>query len=95
MDFFREQNLKYLCKQVDDPLYFAPGNLPDWFKQQVLDHNHRYADQIKSFLSIGSYSTFMFSKCCEEIQRQDALKNISIDQYLPVNFLQKSTVQLS
>lgn len=95
MDFFREQNLKYLCKQVDDPLYFAPGNLPDWFKQQVLDHNPRYADQIKSFLSIGSYSTFMFSKCCEEIQRQDALKNISIDQYLPVNFLQKSTVQLS
>jgi hypothetical protein len=93
IDFFDQQGINYLCKQIDHPAYFAPGNLPDQFKQQVLDNNARYHDQVKSFLSIGSYDPDRFSKCCNEIQRQDQLKNIRISDYLPLNLLQESTVE--
>ena len=94
IDFFYKHNLNYLCKQVEQPRYFSPGNLPDEFKQQVLDNNPEYQDQVNSFLNIGVYREGFFKKCCEEIQRQDALKNIKISDYMPINFLQKSNIEL-
>jgi len=92
MEFFSDQKLNYLCKQIEQPQYFSPGNLPDEFKQQVLDNNPQYLDQVKSFLHIGAYSTGLFKKCCDELQRQDTLKNIKISDYMPTNFLQKSSI---
>ena len=92
IEFFNKHNLNYLCKQVEHPQYFSPSNLPDEFKQQVLDNNPQYCDQVKSFLNIGTYNTVLFKKCCDELRRQDILKNINISDYLPINFLQKSTV---
>jgi hypothetical protein len=92
MEFFHDQKLNYLCKQIEQPQYFSPGNLPDEFKQQVLDNNPEYLDQVKSFLHIGAYSTGLFKKCCDELQRQDTLKNIKISDYMPTNFLQKSSI---
>ena len=93
MEFFHDQKLNYLCKQIDQPQHFSPGNLPDEFKQQVLDNNPEYQDQVKSFLNIGAYSTGLFKKCCDELQHQDTLKNIKISDYMSINFLQKSTVK--
>ena len=87
IEFFNQHNLNYLCKQVELPRYFSPGNLPDEFKQQVLDNNPKYLDQVKSFLHMGIHNSVLFKKCCEEIQRQDTLKNINISNYMPVNFL--------
>lgn len=93
IDFFNEQGLKYLCKQIEHPEYFAPGNLPIEFKQQVLDNNPRYHNQVKSFLNFGSYDPYLFLRCCNEIRHQDELKNIQISDYLPINFLQKSSIK--
>jgi hypothetical protein len=95
IEFFKQHKLNYLCKQIEQPRYFAPGHLPDEFKQKVLDNNTHYYDQVKSFLSMGVYSDRLFKKCCEEIQRQDALKNINISDYMPANFLQKSSIEIS
>lgn len=86
MEFFKQHNLNYLCKQVEQPRHFSPGNLPDKFKQQVLDNNPLYRDQVHSFLNMGVYSNGLFKKCCEEIQRQDTLKNINISDFMPINF---------
>ncbi len=86
IDFFKQNNLNYLCKQVEQPRYFSPGNLPDYFKQQVIDNNPLYGDQVRSFLNMGAFSDALFKKCCEEIQRQDTLKNIDISDYMPINF---------
>jgi len=94
IDFFVEQDINYLCKQIEHPGYFAPGNLPNKFKQQVLDNNPRYHDQVNSFLNMGSYDHSLFLRCCNEIRRQDDLKNICISDYLPTNFLQKSSIEL-
>lgn len=95
IEFFNKHNLNYLCKQVEHPQYFSPSNLPDEFKQQVLDNNPQYRNQVESFLNMGTYNSKLFKKSCEELQRQDALKNIKLFDYLPINFLQKSTVESS
>lgn len=90
VEFFKQQGLPYLCKQIEQPSYFAPGNLPAEFKHLVLDKNSKYQAEVQSFLNMGSYSASKFQQCCDEIRRQDQLKNINISQYLPVNFLQIS-----
>jgi hypothetical protein len=95
IEFFADQKLPYLCKQVEQPRHFSPGNLPDEFKQKVLDHNGKNFDQVKSFLNIGSFSPAQFQKSCEEIHRQDQLKKINIADYLPTNFLQKPLIEFS
>lgn len=94
IEFLHEHKLNYLCKQVEFPRYFSPAQLPDNYKQLVLDHNPHYRDQVQSFLNMGTYNKTLFSLCCREIGRQDQLKNISIADYLPVNLLQESTVEL-
>ena len=88
IDFFNAHQLNYMCRHVEFPLYFSPGNLPDAFKQQVLENNPQYHDQVKSFLGTGHYSASLFAKFCQEIQRQDSLKKISISDYLPLDFYQ-------
>lgn len=87
IEFFKDNQLNYLCKQIEYPRYFAPGNLPDKFKKHVLDKNPLYQDQVQSFLNMSQYNENLFLQCCQEIQRQDTLKNINISDYLPVNFL--------
>jgi sulfatase maturation enzyme AslB (radical SAM superfamily) len=80
IEFFESNQLKYLCKQIVDPEYFAPGNLPEQFKQQVLKNNRKYHNEVSAFLSYGKE---MFEKFWEEIDRQDQLKGIDIKDYLP------------
>ena len=83
IDFFKQENLNYMCKQIEYPEIYAPGNLPAEFKQQVLANNPKYADEVESFLNYGTYSNELFKSFCEELARQDQLKGIALEQYLP------------
>lgn len=83
ISFFKQQNLSYLCKQIEYPDIYAPGNLPDEFKELVIKNNPNYASEVAGFLSYGTYSEEEFKKFCTEIDHQDQLKNISIADYLP------------
>jgi hypothetical protein len=80
IEFFKTNQLNYLCKQIVDPHYFAPGNLPEEFKQQVLKKNKKYHSEVGSFLNYGGG---LLEKFWQEIDRQDQLKGISIKDYLP------------
>jgi MoaA/NifB/PqqE/SkfB family radical SAM enzyme len=83
IDFFHQQNINYLCKQINNPVYFAPGNLPPEFKQKIENQSLKYADQVLLFLKFGSYRKGLFNRCWQELDRQDSLKRISIKDYLP------------
>jgi hypothetical protein len=83
VDFFKENNIDYTCKQIESPKYFVPGNLPDNFKKLVIDNNLNYQTEVAAFLNMGDYSDSLFQQFWNEIDRQDNLKNISIADYLP------------
>lgn len=83
IDFFKSHNLPYLCKAIEDPSYFAPGNLPDKVKQSIKQSQLKYPNEVLPFLSYGKYTAAAFNDCWREIYRQDQLKKISIDNYLP------------
>jgi hypothetical protein len=76
-----------LCKQIDHPDYFSPGNLSPAAQQTVLELNPRYHDEIQGFFNTGRYSPELFAQCQTEIARQDQLKKINIVDYAPVNFV--------
>jgi len=80
VDFFKNNQLNYLCKQIIVPKYFSPGNLPMKFKQQVLENNKKYHKEVELFLRCGDQWP---EKFWEEIDRQDQLKKINIKDYLP------------
>jgi MoaA/NifB/PqqE/SkfB family radical SAM enzyme len=80
IEFFEANQIKYLCKQIVDPDYFAPGNLPEEFKQQVLEKNKKYHNEVNAFLNYGGG---LLEKFWQEIDRQDQLKVIDIKDYLP------------
>jgi sulfatase maturation enzyme AslB (radical SAM superfamily) len=80
IDFFESSQIRYLCKQIVDPKYFAPGNLPAEFKKQVLENNKKYHKEVGAFLNYGGGLIEQFWK---EIDRQDQLKGINIENYLP------------
>jgi len=83
VNFFKDNNINYLCRQVEVPAYFIPGNLPDNFKKTVLANNPEYQKEVAAFLNIGQYSPELFTQFWNEIARQDQLKGISISDYLP------------
>ena len=83
IDFFISNNLNYLCKQIESPHCFAPGNLPEDFKKMVIENNPNHANEVQTFLSCQGSS---MEKFWEEIDRQDKLKGISIEDYLPELF---------
>jgi sulfatase maturation enzyme AslB (radical SAM superfamily) len=89
IDFFKENNINYLCKQITYPAIFSPGNLPDYAKELVRNENKKYLSEINTFLSAGTYSIEKYNMLKREVTRQDALKDISIKDYMPAvaNFL--------
>ena len=82
LDWFQEMGLRYLAKQIDNPSYFAPGNLPPHVKQILMERT-RYPQNMGAFLGCGSYTLSNWKKLWQEIDRQDRLKKISIADYLP------------
>jgi sulfatase maturation enzyme AslB (radical SAM superfamily) len=81
IDFFKQNDLNYLCKQITDPNIFSPSNLSEEAKQKVLANNLRYASEVKTFLYLNNRS--LRTQLVQEIQRQDSLKNIDIGCYIP------------
>lgn len=80
-DWFVEQNLPYLCKQIDVPSYFSPGNLPQAAKDYLIQ-NTKYPNEVQSFVTLGNHSPMLWQRFQDEIKLQDKLKNISIHNYL-------------
>jgi MoaA/NifB/PqqE/SkfB family radical SAM enzyme len=81
IEFFKEYNINYLCKQIIEPTYFSPSNLPEEAKIIVRNKNKKYLDKVNAFLDIKNNSTW--DHCVNEIYRQDKLKNISIHNFMP------------
>jgi hypothetical protein len=81
IDFFDQQGIAYLCKQIESPDYFAPANLPAKFKQLVIERNPRYQSEVTAFLQLGA--TNLIQEFWKDVDRQDALKGIRINDYLP------------
>lgn len=82
VDFFKSNNLNYLCKQVFDPYIFNPSNLPPEEKTRVLDNNPSYFNDVNSFLTMYEYDDVVYAKFLAEVSRQDRLKNININDYM-------------
>lgn len=79
-DWFKEQNLPYLCKQITTPTYFAPGNLPPDVKDFLLQYT-KYPNEVKSFIEMGAHNPLLWQQFKDEIKSQDTMKNISIQNY--------------
>jgi hypothetical protein len=82
IDFFNEQNLTYLCKQITEPDHFSPSNLPKHVKDIIKEKNQKYSNDINGFLNIDK-SDINLITLKKEIHRQDLLKTISIVDYMP------------
>lgn len=83
VDFFKDQGLNYLCKQVEDPIIFSPANLSPDAKQQVLKNNPAYQDDVAGFLNIDNiYNEELYKQYTVEIARQDSLKKINVKDYM-------------
>lgn len=83
VDFFKANNLQYLAKQITHPVIFSPGNLPSEAKSAVIDNNKKYEQEVKSFLSMPTYSETNFDNFKTELLRQEVLKKIQLEDYLP------------
>jgi len=83
IEFFNDYKLDYLCKQINYPDFFAPGNLPLRAQKLIKAKNKEYIQEVSSFLQIGTYNEKLFSKLKSEILRQDNLKGIKIKDYMP------------
>lgn len=83
LDWFQDQDLRYLAKQIESPEYFSPGNLPPKIKDQIMSRT-THAMQCEAFLACGAYSPDLWQQCWQEIQVQDQLKHININDYLPL-----------
>jgi len=83
LDWFQSRGLRYLAKQIESPDYFAPGNLPPAIKQQIMSRT-RYPREAHAFMSCGDFTPYTWQQCWQEIHDQDALKNISIQDYMPL-----------
>lgn len=82
VDFFKDQQINYMCKQVTQPYIFAPGNLPGNLKKHVLDRNKKYATEVNGFLNCGQYSEFAWQSFLNELNRQDQIKKINRLSYV-------------
>ena len=82
--FFDDQKLNYICRPITQPEYFNPNNLPLYIKKRILEKNPDYHNEVAHFLELDcKFNQELYNRCWQEIKRQDQLKNISIEQYLP------------
>lgn len=83
LDFFKDNNLNYLCKQVTDPAIFSPSNLPESVKDAVRTRNKKYLNDVDSFMGMAPYRPTMYAMFKQELARQHALKGITLSDYMP------------
>jgi hypothetical protein len=79
--WFRDQNLNYICNPVYTPDYFAPSILPINAKQAI--HQANKCQDIIDLLNLDQDPGTMYEKFWSEIKQQDRVKKINIEHYLP------------
>jgi len=83
IDYFKSEELNYVCRPISYPDYFSPGNLPDSAKLKIIKHNTKYQTDVEHFVSVTSAGTETLLEFAHEVARQDKLKKIQLEQYLP------------
>lgn len=83
VNFFKENNLPYTCKPVQQPDYFAPSNLPNAIKNLILSRNQEYETELEFLLNQELFDISKFNLFLTELLQQDNLKKISIKDYVP------------
>lgn len=79
IQWFNTNNMEYLLNFVDTPKYFSTTSLPQTIKQKL----HAELGIEKSWLAHSPADDKQFQVFLGEIHKQDAIKGISIEQYLP------------
>jgi hypothetical protein len=74
--WFKSMGLEYNFNLVEDPAYFSINSLPKSIKDKLLDVQELF----RPHTPVDDEN---FLKAVEEIKRQDALKKISIRDYMP------------
>ena len=83
VNWFKEQAIPHNHNLVSHPIYLNPGNLAEEQKLRILENNPTHINTITEFFKNGTYSTDLYKKFIQEIQRQDQLKKININNYMP------------
>jgi sulfatase maturation enzyme AslB (radical SAM superfamily) len=83
VDYFKSEGLNYICRPIVFPDYFSPGNLPESAKVKIIQHNKKYQKDVEHFVSVTTPTPESLHAFTHEITRQDGLKEIKIEQYLP------------
>jgi sulfatase maturation enzyme AslB (radical SAM superfamily) len=79
--WFRDQKINYLTNTVYSPAHFRPESLPAEIKQQLRQQHN--SDAISQWLAHSPNDDRLFEKFQVEIAKQDHMKNISMQDYLP------------
>lgn len=83
VNFFKENNLPYTCKPVQNPDYFKPSNLPIGIKNLILAKNKEYKTELEFLLNQEEFNIFTYKSFLTELYQQDNLKKINIKDYMP------------
>lgn len=83
IDYFKSEELNYVCRPITFPDYFSPGNLPEYAKLKIIKHNKKYQKDVEHFVSVSTPTSDSTQVFANEIARQDQLKKIHMHQYLP------------
>ena len=93
VSWFEQNNIPYLVNPVYSPTYFAPSVLPDSAKNFVQQNEEKYRlDDL--ILPNGKLDHQLWNQFIAEIYKQDSMKQIDINDYMPelASFIKKSPV---
>ena len=79
--WFRDQKINYLTNPVYTPVHFKPQSLSIDVKQKLSQQSN--SDEIAPWLTHSPTDDRLFEKFQIEITKQDRMKNISMQDYLP------------
>jgi hypothetical protein len=81
--WFQEQCIPHNHILVSYPNYLNVGNVSAEHKEKILANNPEHTNTIQAFINNGTYSNILYDQFIQEIQRQDQLKKININNYMP------------
>ena len=82
VSWFEDNDIPYLINIVNYPRYFSPGVLPGAVKKQFKSTANK--DNLHNMIDFNTDTNHtLWNEFVCEINKQDSMKNISIDDYLP------------
>lgn len=82
VEWFVQNSIPYLENPVELPAYFAPSALSDTIKQEILARTNNSTVQML-LQNHSEQDQQLFERFCENVRLQDAMKKISVADYLP------------